>query len=111
MALLFGTLLFYSEVNMAQPFAKAFYKSKAWRAAREAALRRDGFTCCRCGGHANEVHHKVGLTPKNITDPRIALALSNLESLCHDCHTKETAGATDIASGFCFDANGQPVQL
>lgn len=49
-----------------------------------------------------EVPHKVELTPDDINDPRFALALSNLESLCHDCHTKETAGATDIAAGFCF---------
>lgn len=97
--------------DMAKPFALAFYRSRAWRTTRQAALRRDGFTCCRCGGHATEVHHIVELTPNNINDPRVSLNLANLESLCHDCHTKETMGATDIAAGFCFDEHGMPVHL
>lgn len=96
---------------MAQDFAKAFYASGAWRVARKVALRRDGFTCCRCGGHATEVHHIIELTPQNINNPRIALAPSNLESLCHDCHTKETKGGTEIAAGYYFDASGQPVPI
>lgn len=92
---------------MAKPFARAFYKSNPWRVARHEALKRDGFTCCRCDGHATEVHHIIELTPENINDPRIALGLSNLESLCHNCHTRETQDTADIVSGFYFDENGQ----
>jgi 5-methylcytosine-specific restriction endonuclease McrA len=96
---------------MAKPFARAFYKSPAWRTARQAALRRDGYTCQRCGDRATEVHHIIELTPDNINDPRIALALNNLESLCHTCHTKETQDTADIISGFYFDENGQAVPM
>ena len=96
---------------MAKDFAKAFYKSKQWRAAREMALRRDLFTCCDCGGRAEEIHHKIELTPENITNPVIALGLDNLESLCHVCHTKRTLGGGDVADGYAFDESGQVVPL
>lgn len=96
---------------MAKDFAKAFYKSKQWRAAREMALRRDLFTCCDCGGRAEEIHHKIELTPDNINDPAIALGLDNLESLCHNCHTKRTLGGGGVAEGYAFDESGQVVPL
>lgn len=96
---------------MAKPFAQRFYQSAAWRTARQQALRRDGYTCQRCGGRATEVHHIAELTPDNINNPMIALAISNLESLCHDCHTKETQGNADIVDGYRFDENGQVVPV
>ena len=96
---------------MAKEWAKAFYKSKAWQQVRREALRRDHYTCCRCSARAEEVHHVKELTPENIGDINISLNINNLESLCHDCHTKETKGCDgDIAQGYCFDENGQAIR-
>ena len=38
---------------------------------------------------AEEVHHKIRLTPENINDPTIALNHDNLVALCKACHLKE----------------------
>ena len=32
------------------------------------------------------VHHKIFLTPENIGNPAVTLAVENLELLCRDCH-------------------------
>jgi 5-methylcytosine-specific restriction endonuclease McrA len=94
---------------MAQPWAMAFYKSKIWRQQRWFALERDHYTCVDCQGRCQEVHHKVELTPENISDPRISLSLDNLVCLCHDCHTKRHAGVGDVPDGYVFDEAGQVV--
>lgn len=93
---------------MAREFAKAFYNSSAWKQAREMAMMRDHMTCVKCDELAEEVHHKIKLTPSNINDPRISLSLDNLICLCHDCHMKEHAGISE--SPYEFDANGQLVK-
>ena len=77
-------------INMAKDFAKNFYNSGAWKAARHQALVRDAYTCRVCGARATEVDHIIELTPLNIIDKTITLNLSNLQSLCHDCHTRKT---------------------
>lgn len=79
---------------MARAFAKAFYHSKAWSEAREAAYRRARGLCERCLARGKVVpgeivHHKVHLSPANISDPAVSLDLSNLELLCHECHAAE----------------------
>ena len=97
---------------MAQLFARAFYKSRAWRTVRAQALRRDHYTCADCYGRAEEVHHGIELTPENINDPSIALNIDLLTSLCHNCHTKRTKGDTgDVEAGYCFDEKGQVIRL
>lgn len=93
---------------MAKSWARAFYKSKPWRAVREYVLRRDMYTC-QCGARANEVHHTVTLTPENINDPDIALNPDKLRAICGDCHKKETLGGGDVAEGYEFDENGTVV--
>ncbi len=92
---------------MAKAWAKAFYKSAAWRALRREVLRRDLFTCEECGGRATEVHHSVELTPRNINDPAVALNPELLHSLCHDCHTAITQQTADCDLGFYFGPDGQ----
>ena len=97
---------------MAKEFAKAFYKSQAWQAARQQALMRDCYTCQICGGRAQEVHHIIELTPDNIRDRNISLNLNNLQSLCHDCHAAITAEEhglkqKDCEVGYYFDSDGQ----
>lgn len=97
---------------MAKKWAIQFYNSGEWKAVRGLALRRDYFTCQRCGARAEEVHHKIELTPYNIHDKHIALDIDKLESLCHLCHTKETKGSSgDVRDGLIFDENGQVIEI
>ena len=97
--------------HMAKDWAAAFYHSPIWKATRKRALIRDGYTCRFCGARATEVDHIQELTPTNINDPSVSLSLSNLQSLCHDCHTRKTMAdkgiiKPDCDEGFCFDADG-----
>lgn len=71
-----------------------FYSSPAWKACRAAYIKSVGGLCERCRAAGRivpgvEVHHKVRLTPATVRDPKVALAWSNLELLCEDCHKKE----------------------
>jgi 5-methylcytosine-specific restriction endonuclease McrA len=80
-------------------FAKSFYKSKAWQAVREAAMKRDARLCVDCLAEgrytpAEEVHHIEELTPENIHDPSVTLNMSNLVSLCRECHKKRHGART-----------------
>ena len=98
---------------MAKSFSKRFYSSKQWKDVRRFTLRRDLYTCQQCfTNRASEVHHVIELTPENINDPMITLSLDNLESLCHNCHTKETKGCDgDIRQGYIFDDDGQVAKV
>lgn len=92
-----------------QPWAKPFYKSKAWRQCRDAfSISRHGI-CERCGAPGYEVHHKEYLTPINIGDPAVTLAWENLELLCPTCHSKEHNAAPLTADGIAFDADGNVI--
>lgn len=95
---------------MAKDYAQSFYRSKAWKTARGEALRRDGFTCQDCQGRAEEVHHIIELTPDNIHDPMVALNIDNLQSLCHNCHTKVTHKQPAVDDGYKFDDDGYVVE-
>lgn len=76
--------------DMAKPFAKKLYHSKKWQKVRAAAIIRDKGMCQYpgCNRPAEEVHHIIELTPANIDDPAVALAMDNLMSVCRDCHFK-----------------------
>lgn len=72
-------------------WAQGFYKSKAWQACRDTALRRDCFLCQDClkaGRYtpAEIVHHVIELSQGNIYNPEITMNLGNLVSLCRECH-------------------------
>ena len=84
-------------------------------------MKRDYYLCCRCGNPAEEVHHKIRLTPGNIMDPNITLNEDNLESLCKDCHFAEhkadkmqgirgKSNSTVCAEEYEFDSNGYLVR-
>ena len=83
--------------------AQGFYHSAAWRRVRRMALQRDHFLCQDCLKHgrfkkATEVHHVLELEEH----PELALELSNLRSLCWDCHeqTKDhRRGARNLPAG------------
>ena len=75
-------------------FADDFYKSQAWMRCARSYRRSVGGLCERCRKNsrivpAEEVHHKIHLTPENINKPEIALNWQNLVALCKDCHMKE----------------------
>lgn len=104
---------------MSKSFAQAFYHSAAWKKTRAYILMRDRYKCVRCSNPAEEVHHKIRLSPENINDITVTLNPSNLESLCGECHKKEheaeRINATlkgegksygDCREGFHFDKNG-----
>ncbi len=75
---------------MAKDFAKQFYRSKEWQKARTTALMRDHYMCQICKVNpAEEVHHTIELTPRNINDPDITLNIDRLVSVCRECHFKE----------------------
>ena len=68
------------------------YNRKAWRTVRLEALIRDDFMCVHCKLRgvdtvATDVDHIIELS----SDITLAYELSNLQSLCHQCHMKKTA--------------------
>ena len=72
-------------------FADSFYTSQAWKRCARGYRRSVGGLCERCRERgvitpAEEVHHKIKLTPQNINRPEIALNWKNLVALCKDCH-------------------------
>lgn len=90
-------------------YAKSFYQSDAWKKARQTAIKRANGLCerCRVAGRFVPgviVHHKKYITPGNIHDARITLALDNLELVCEDCHNKEHKAKH--AARYRFDGNG-----
>lgn len=103
---------------MAKEFAKAFYKSREWRKCRESYIAKriaaDGGMCEICHERLGYyVHHKVLLTPENITDPTIALNHDMLEYACKYCHDREEGHFLDKGKAeekrFIFDGEGNPI--
>lgn len=104
-------------MGMAKEYAKAFYNSKAWQQAREMALMRDRYMC-QCDGCTNvaeEVHHKIEITEKNINDVKVTLNQDNLISLCSECHKRITKEAhrkqKKILQAITFDEKGYPIAI
>ena len=60
--------------------------SGKYKAARLAALRRDGYTCYYCGDEATQTDHVVSL--KDGGDP---ISLDNLVSSCARCNNRKGA--------------------
>lgn len=72
-------------------FSDAFYVSAAWRKCREDYINSVGGICEKCLERGlivpgDEVHHKIALTPQNISNPSISLCWDNLQLLCEKCH-------------------------
>ena len=62
-------------------YRNVYLKSDAWRRKRYVVLRRDEWTCVRCGNRANQVHHKRYLGRNLGKEP-----IDWLISVCHSCH-------------------------
>nr|WP_318682681.1 HNH endonuclease [uncultured Acetatifactor sp.] len=91
-------------------YAKEFYKSAAWKRARQQVITRANGLCERCRARGIYkpgyiVHHKEYITPGNIGNADITLNLDNLEYVCEDCHNKEHKAA-HTPKRYEFDENG-----
>ena len=73
-----------------------FYHSAAWKRVRALAMQRDNGMCQDCmdrlragygikPNRAQMVHHIIPLEER----PDLALDLSNLRSLCNECHNRQ----------------------
>ena len=87
---------------MAREFAKDFYRSQAWRKARQAYIDQrmaiDGGLCELCQTErGTEGHHKIFLRPENIDDESITLNPENFQLLCYGCHQLEHEAARRTA--------------
>ena len=74
-------------------YAKTFYKSQAWKNCRAAYAKSVGGLCeiCLAAGiykPGDIVHHRIHITPENITNPDVILDWNNLQLVCRDCHAK-----------------------
>lgn len=72
---------------------KKFYDSKEWKRIRLQALDRDHHECVWCAAQGRVTTAKTTtLEVDHILEleyyPDHALELSNLRTLCHDCHNK-----------------------
>ena len=70
-------------------YIRKVYRSQAWKRARAQCLRRDGRRCTECGRVGRlEVHHR-----KPMVQGGHPFKLSNLRTLCRDCHFAADAAA------------------
>lgn len=74
-------------------FARSLYDSMSWRAIRKAYKKQAGGLCERCLAKGQYVkgeivHHKIHLTPENISNPHIAVSSDNLMLVCRNCHAE-----------------------
>jgi 5-methylcytosine-specific restriction endonuclease McrA len=94
---------------MAKDFARSFYNSKRWVSTRNAFFKYRHGRCERCNKPGAIVHHKIRLTPNNISNPMIAVSFDNLELLCRVCHEKEHRPRENHAEDVMF-VNGKLVK-
>ena len=78
--------------NIRDKESTSFYKSKAWKVKRLQALERDHYLCVHCFKRnkmkkADMVDHIIPIKE----DWSLRLSLSNLQSLCNQCHNIKTA--------------------
>ena len=96
---------------MAKQWAKSFYNSNAWRRCRDSyiayRISADGGLCECCHDNLGYiVHHKVILTPANISDVDVSLNFDNLMYVCKDCHDNFPEHFCNNKKKYEFDENG-----
>jgi hypothetical protein len=79
------------ERNRSASNATTFYNSKEWRRLRYQAFRKYGNKCSVCGRGASEgmVIHVDHIKPRSL-HPHLALELSNLQIMCHECNVSKS---------------------
>ena len=93
-------------------YAEKFYKSKTWQKTRTAYVSYRRGLCDRCLARGmyvpgEIVHHKVHITPQNITDPTVTLNFDNLELVCRNCHAE--LHSNKEGARFTLDREGRVV--
>ena len=102
---------------MAKEFAKAFYRSAAWKKCRESYIASVQGLCETCLSKqrirpGKIVHHKNYITAENINDPYVTLNHSNLRFDCQDCHNAEHHGEYSVTQeGVMFNAFGELIEV
>ncbi len=91
-------------------FAKKFYNSKQWRECRLSYIAYRHGLCERCNNAGDIVHHKILLTPDNISDPEITLNVEHLELVCITCHNMEHMSGKVTAEGLVFNSEGELIE-
>ena len=94
---------------------KQFYKSPAWRKARQGYIDYrtaiDGGLCEVCQEELGRiVHHVIWLDDINCNDPDIALSFSNFKYECQECHNKERDPRKVLAGRVLYGANGEIIR-
>lgn len=92
--------------------AKRFYKSSAWQKCRQSYIYSAHGLCEHCEGPGYIVDHIIEINIENVNDPDITLNHENLQYLCTPCHNKKTfTKHSPLREGFCFDENGNLIQV
>ena len=91
---------------------KQFYKSRAWRRARDAYISErlavDGGICEVCQQEPGKiVHHKIWLDDENCNDPNISLNPGNFKYECQTCHNKEVDPRRGTPGRCAYGPNGE----
>ena len=94
---------------------KQFYKSRAWRRARQAfideRLSVDGGLCQICGEEPGKVvHHTIWLDDINCNDPDISLNPERFLYECQTCHNKETDPRQATPGRCLYGPNGEIIR-
>lgn len=94
---------------------KEFYKSRAWRRARQAYIEYrtaiDGGLCEVCGDELGKiVHHKIWLDDENCNDPDISLNPKRFKYECQTCHNKEVDPRKTTMSRCLYGENGEIIR-
>ena len=76
------------------PAIERFYTTWAWRRCKESFLASKGRLCEICLSKgvispATQVHHRVPITPENLSNPEITMNHANLMALCDECHHEQ----------------------
>ena len=94
---------------------KQFYKTQAWRRARDAfideRLAIDGGICEVCRVEPGKiVHHIIWLDDHNCNDPNISLNPANFKYECQTCHNREV-DPRRVTPGRCqYGPNGEIIR-
>jgi hypothetical protein len=72
---------------------KSFYASEKWQIFRLLIISQRDLRCEHCGQLVARsveltLHHKIELTPENVSDTNISLNPDNVLVVHHDCHNK-----------------------
>lgn len=95
---------------------KQFYKSSAWRRARDAyiswRISIDGGLCEVCGREPGKiVHHKEWLNDTNCNQPEISLNPHNFRYECQTCHNQEKDPNKSPTQGRCrYNEDGEIIR-